>query len=302
MIKTFNSDNYKISYKSQGSGRDILLLHGFPSNIYMWDDIVKELLAKSYRVTTVEQRGYPLSMSNSMIHDDFTIDKLSRDIEILIKTLDLSNSITLVGHDWGTVVAWAILKRNIVKIENVLSICGGTLFPSTDVYSSLSYDDGEHYITSFQKPRDASNLLNQNINNSLLGAYRTKNKEPNTNLSMQSLFNDLNHTEYALDESQIDTLSKHFEKHGFYGPISWYTNLDKNILLSNEWTHNHVSQQVTFLFGEKDIAVSLNQKMIERLGKVADLVKIREISGAGHWLPYTHKESVLHEIYSFYKD
>ena len=302
MIETFNSDNYKISYKSQGSGRDVLLLHGFPSNIYMWDDIVKELLAKSYRVTTVEQRGYPLSVSNSMTHNDFTIDKLSRDIEILIKTLDLSNSITLVGHDWGTVVAWAILKRNIVEIENVLSICGGTLFPSTDVYSSLSYDDGEHYITSFQKPRDASNLLNQNINNSLLGAYRTKNKEPNTNLSIRSLFNDLNHTEYALDESQIDILSKHFEKHGFYGPISWYANLDNNILLSNEWTHNHVSQQVTFLFGEKDIAVSLNQKMIERLGKVADLVKIREISGAGHWLPYTHKESVLHEIYSFYKD
>jgi pimeloyl-ACP methyl ester carboxylesterase len=183
-----------------------------------------------------------------------------------------------------------------------LSICGGTLFPSTDVYSSLSYDDGEHYITSFQKPRDASNLLNEDINNSLLGAYRTKNKEPNTNLSMQSLFNDLNHTEYALDESQIDILSKHFEKHGFYGPISWYANLDKNIKLSKEWTDNHVSQQVTFLFGEKDIAVSLNQKMIERLGKVADLVKIREISGAGHWLPYTHKESVLHEIYSFYKD
>jgi pimeloyl-ACP methyl ester carboxylesterase len=302
MIETFNSDNYKISYKSQGSGRDVLLLHGFPSNIYMWDDIVKELLAKSYRVTTVEQRGYPLSVSNSMTHNDFTIDKLSRDIEILIKTLDLSNSITLVGHDWGTVVAWAILKRNIVKIENVLSICGGTLFPSTDVYSSLSYDDGEHYITSFQKPRDASNLLNQDINNSLLGAYRTKNKEPNTNLSIRSLFNDLNHTEYALDESQIDILSKHFEKHGFYGPISWYANLDNNILLSNEWTHNHVSQQVTFLFGEKDIAVSLNQNMIERLRKVADLVKIREISGAGHWLPYTHKESVLHEIYSFYKD
>jgi soluble epoxide hydrolase/lipid-phosphate phosphatase len=302
MIKTFDSDSYKISYKSQGSGCDILLLHGFPSNIYMWDDIVKELLAKNYRVTTVEQRGYPLSMSNSMIHDDFTIDKLSRDIEILIKTLDLSNNITLVGHDWGTVVAWAILKRNIVKIENILSICGGTLFPSTDVYSTLRYDDGEHYITSFQKPRDASNLLNEDINNSLLGAYRTKNKEPNTNLSIRSLFNDLNHTEYALDESQIDILSKHFEKHGFYGPISWYANLDKNIKLSKEWTDNHVSQQVTFLFGEKDIAVSLNQKMIERLGKVADLVKIREISGAGHWLPYTHKESVLHEIYSFYKD
>ena len=54
--------------------------------------------------------------------------------------------------------------------------------------------------------------------------------------------------------------------------------------------------------GEKDMAVLLNEKMLERLTNEADLVNIKEISGAGHWLPYTHKESVLNEIYSLNKD
>ena len=56
------------------------------------------------------------------------------------------------------------------------------------------------------------------------------------------------------------------------------------------------------MFVEKDTAVLLNEKMLERLTNEAELVKIKEISGAGHWLPYTHKESVLNEIYSLNKD
>ena len=55
------------------------------------------------------------------------------------------------------------------------------------------------------------------------------------------------------------------------------------------------------MFGEKDMAVKLTENMRQRLNKVADVVKIKEISEAGHWLPYTHKERVLDEIYSLSK-
>ena len=55
------------------------------------------------------------------------------------------------------------------------------------------------------------------------------------------------------------------------------------------------------MFGEKDMAVKLTENMRQRLNKVADVVKIKEISEAGHWLPYTQKERVLDEIYSLSK-
>ena len=56
--------------------------------------------------------------------------------------------------------------------------------------------------------------------------------------------------------------------------------------------------KLTWLFGEIDDAVKLNEKMFERLSQSGTNVTITEITGAGHWLPITHKESVLKEIYA----
>lgn len=302
MINSFNNGKYNISYTSKGSGKDILFLHGFPSNMFMWSEIENELIKKNFRVTKLEQRGYPLSSLKDMNSDDFTIDKLSSDVEILIKTLDLSNNLTLVGHDWGTVVAWSVLKRNTVSISNYLSICGGTLFPGSNVYSTLKYRDGDHYITSFQKPKDASKVLDKNIRKTLLGSYRTKNEVSNVSLSLTSLFNDDNHREYAISTTTMEELIIQYEKFGFFGPVSWYANLDKNIELADNWIKNEVTQNITFMFGTEDRAVLLTDKMRERLIKEADIVNIKEIAGAGHWLPHTHKESVLNEIYTLTKD
>ena len=301
MIRIVKNNDFNISYKTEGSGEDILFLHGFPSNIFMWDDISEVLVKNNYRVTSIEQRGYPLSAKQEMNINDFTIDKLAIDIETLINTLDLSNNLTIVSHDWGTVVGWAVLKRKLVSVKNYIGICGGTLFPSHKVYKNLTYYDGEHYISSFQNPLHSANLLDKNIRNTILGAYRTKNTDQNISLSIESLFNDTNHIEYAISGVELDNLANHYKNTGFYGPISWYANLDANIELSEQWSHNKINQNILFMFGEKDMAVKLTENMRQRLNKVADVVKIKEISEAGHWLPYTHKERVLDEIYSLSK-
>ena len=67
--------------------------------------------------------------------------------------------------------------------------------------------------------------------------------------------------------------------------------------LSAEW-RKLVKTPVSFIFGEIDDAVKLNEKMFERLSQSGTNVTITEITGAGHWLPITHKESVLKEIYA----
>ena len=42
----------------------------------MWDEISEELIKNNFRVTSIEQRGYPLSSKEKMKINDFTIDKL----------------------------------------------------------------------------------------------------------------------------------------------------------------------------------------------------------------------------------
>ena len=58
-----------LTYTIEGEGSDVLLLHGFPSNMYFWDEIKKELIKNNKRVIVPEQRGYPLSeVQLSLIH------------------------------------------------------------------------------------------------------------------------------------------------------------------------------------------------------------------------------------------
>ena len=128
MIKQLQLDGFKLSYTSEGEGSDVLLLHGFPSNMFFWNKIKNDLL-HNYRVTAVEQRGYPLSVVENANITDFNIEFLSKDVEYLIDELNLNRDLIIVGHDWGSIVGWAIASRGYVDIQKMISISGGTEFP-----------------------------------------------------------------------------------------------------------------------------------------------------------------------------
>ena len=294
MIRKLNLDDFELSYTTEGEGRDVLFLHGFPSNMYFWNDIKNKL--KNYcRVIVVEQRGYPLSSVENSIVSDFNIENLSLDIEKLINTLQLNNNLTIVGHDWGSIVAWSIASRNNVEITKLVSICGGTEFPSTSIYDNLKFNKGIHYISSFQNPEQVNLLLNKNLDLFFRSAYRvTPNIDYNLlDLSLKSLFTTHN-LGSKVHNINIDSLVKHFQN-GMKQPISWYSNIDFNLELSNQW-RRQLDIDTTFLFGEYDAAVKLNKKMIDRLKSSGTNVSVKEIKNADHWLPLTHGESVISEI------
>ena len=115
-------------------------------------------------------------------------------------------------------------------------------------------------------------------------------------LSLNNLFNSYN-SPTKVHDINIDELATHFTK-GLVQPISWYSNIDLNISLASKW-RKKVNTRVSFLFGENDAAVKLNEKMKERLQSSGTDISIKEIPNADHWLPLTHKESVLDEIYNF---
>ena len=149
-MEKIDLNNISLSYVTKGKGSDVLLLHGFPSNMYMWNEIMKELIENGSRVTIIEQRGYPLSRLENFDVHSFNIEELSKDIEELIIKLKLDQNLTIVGHDWGSIVAWAVISREKINISKLISICGGTEFPTTAVYKNLTYKGKPHYISSFQ--------------------------------------------------------------------------------------------------------------------------------------------------------
>ena len=294
MINRLQLDNFELSYITEGEGRDVLFLHGFPSNMYFWNDIKNELKDK-LRVTVVEQRGYPLSSIEDSIVSDFNIENLSLDIEKLINKIQLTNKLVIVGHDWGSIVAWAVASRGQVEIDKLVLICGGTEFPSTSVYDNLVFETGQHYISSFQNFEEADKLLTKNLDLFFRSAYRVTPKIDYglLDLSLKSLFTTHNYAN-KIHNIDIDSLVNHFQN-GLKQSISWYSNIDLNLEISKQW-RRAIDTEVTFMFGENDAAVKLNDKMINRLKFSGSNVTVKEVKNADHWLPLTHKESVISEI------
>jgi len=296
-MEKINLNNISLSYETKGQGSDVLLLHGFPSSMYMWNEIKKELIENGYRVTIVEQRGYPLSRLDNFDVLSFNIEELSKDIEELIVKLKLDQNLTIVGHDWGSIVAWAVTSRENININKVVSICGGTEFPLSAVYSNLTYEEKPHYISSFQNVKESANIIDNNLESFFRSAYRRNNQiGENVDLSLENVFINYISESCVMNENEIIDLIQHFDESSLDQPIAWYANIDLNSDLSSTW-RKEVNTPVHFIFGEVDAAVKLNDKMRERLMSSGTNVKITEIPGAGHWLPITHRESVLKEIY-----
>ena len=297
-MEKINLNNISLSYETKGQGSDVLLLHGFPSSMYMWNEIKKELIENGYRVTIVEQRGYPLSRLDNFDVLSFNIEELSKDIEELIVKLNLDQYLTIVGHDWGSIVAWAVTSRENININKVVSICGGTEFPLSAVYSNLTYEEKPHYISSFQNVKESANIIDNNLESFFRSAYKKNNIIGEAvDLSLDNVFINYSSESCVMNENEIVNLIQHFDETSLDQPIAWYANIDLNSELSSAW-RKIVTTPVHFVFGEVDAAVKLNNKMRERLMSSGSNVKITEIPGAGHWLPITHRESVLKVIYA----
>ena len=296
-MEKININNISLSYETLGQGSDVLLLHGFPSNMYMWNEIKNKLVDTGYRVTIVAQRGYPLSRLENFDVHSFNIEELSKDIEELIIKLKLDQNLTIVGHDWGSIVAWAVISREKINISKLISICGGTEFPTTAVYKNLTYKEKPHYISSFQNFKESAYIIDDNLEFFFRSAYRKNNQIGEAvDLSLDNVFINYSSESCVMNENEIVNLIQHFDAFSLDQAIAWYSNIDLNSELSSAW-RKVVTTPVHFIFGEVDAAVKLNDKMRERLMSSGTNVKITEIPGAGHWLPITHRESVLKKIY-----
>jgi epoxide hydrolase 4 len=93
----------KIHYASLGQGPLVVMIHGFPDFWYSWRHQMAAL-SKSFQVVAIDQRGYNLSDQPKGV-ESYDMRLLVGDVVAVIKHLKADRA-TVVGHDWGGVVAW----------------------------------------------------------------------------------------------------------------------------------------------------------------------------------------------------
>jgi pimeloyl-ACP methyl ester carboxylesterase len=96
-INTGNGSPVELYYEDHGSGKPVVLIHGWPLSGRSWEAQVPALIEAGYRVITYDRRGFGQS---SQPWSGYDYDTFAADLEALLTHLDLRQA-TLVGFSMG---------------------------------------------------------------------------------------------------------------------------------------------------------------------------------------------------------
>ena len=113
-----------LRYYDKGEGKPLLLLHGFPDDLTVWKYMIPFFQEAGFRVIAFDQRGFGESGLLTK-QSDYRIDKIVSDIPALLSALAINEPIYLVGHDWGSVIAWAFCLAHPKKVHASVNISVG---------------------------------------------------------------------------------------------------------------------------------------------------------------------------------
>ena len=102
-----DSDGVRIHYATLGNPKDppVLMIHGFPDYWYSWRALMADLSRDHYTIA-IDQRGYNLS-DKPEGEQNYRLKYMVGDVAAVLHQLGLAKA-TIVGHDWGGVVAWQV--------------------------------------------------------------------------------------------------------------------------------------------------------------------------------------------------
>lgn len=117
-------NSHKIRYYDKGEGMPLLLLHGFPDDLTVWKKMIPLLLDRKYRVIAFDQRGFGES-DILPSQKDYRIPNIVSDIPVLLENLNIKEAVYVMGHDWGSVIAWAFCLAHPERVRASVNISVG---------------------------------------------------------------------------------------------------------------------------------------------------------------------------------
>jgi len=92
-----NSDSIDLYYEDHGSGKPVVLIHGYPLSGASWEKQIPILLDAGFRVITYDRRGFGNSSKPTTAYN---YDNFAEDLHKLVKHLGL-HDFSLVGFSMG---------------------------------------------------------------------------------------------------------------------------------------------------------------------------------------------------------
>ena len=291
---TTNGINMHLAESGEpSSSPPVILCHGFPEFWYSWRHQLPALAAAGYHVVAPDQRGYGQTDRPDAIAD-YDINHLTDDMVGLLDALGHDRGI-FVGHDWGSMVVWAMAQR---FPEKVAGVCGMSVAFSprgqmsvTDLLRQVM-GDRFFYILYFQEPGVADADLGKDAHEAMRRFLCMISGEGGNSLMPSLPMEGTTFWDWAppaptlpgwLSQAELDTFGAEFERTGFTGGINWYRNFHRNWETNEAWGGKKIELPAAFIAGEKDpVLVMTPPSRMD--GWVTDLRVSEVIPGAGHWV------------------
>lgn len=169
-ITTVDRGGLTFDVRDEGpiGGEIVVLLHGFPQDSRSWEGVAPILHDAGYRTIAPDQRGCS-PRARPRRRRDYRIPEVTDDAVALIETVGAGSRVHLVGHDWGSVVAWSVAARrpDLVQSLTAVSVPHPAAFLRAFVTSTQLLRSW--YMLLFQFPWIPEYLLsNERIANSVL--------------------------------------------------------------------------------------------------------------------------------------
>jgi len=118
--QTIKTNGVKLHLVEAGpkKGPLVILLHGFPEFWYGWRRQIEALASSGFHVLVPDQRGYNTSEKPKAV-TSYHRDILAQDVIGLIESMGKKKA-TVIGHDWGGVVAWWAAGKHPEYFKNLI--------------------------------------------------------------------------------------------------------------------------------------------------------------------------------------
>jgi non-heme chloroperoxidase len=267
-----NSTPIELYYEDHGSGKPVVLIHGWPLSGASWEKQTAALLAAGYRVITYDRRGFGKS---SQPATGYEYDTFADDLHKLVTALDLRD-FALVGFSMGSgEVARYIGRFGTERVSKVVFLAGVPPFllktPDNQSGVDIGVFNGIKQAIAADRPAFLTQFLNNFYNVDELGGKLISDEVVRLSWNV------------AVGASPKGTLDC---------VTAWYTDFRKDLPKVN------VPALVIHGSADRILPIEATGRRTHELVKGSRLVVLE---GAPHGLTWTHADKVNAELVNFLK-
>jgi pimeloyl-ACP methyl ester carboxylesterase len=292
-IATVNGVELAVMEAGDPDAPPVILSHGFPESAWSWRHQLPTLAAAGYHAIAPDQRGYGRSSRPTEVAA-YGIDALCDDLLGLVDATGHDQAV-FVGHDWGALIVWDLARMHAERVRAVVGVSVPFTFWPARPTEFLRAVMGERffYILYFQEVGPAERELEADLRTTLstiLWSASGAGFEPGEALPIEG-------TGFLtglptppslpwpwLSEDDLDRYVGAYQQSGFFGPLSYYRNLDANYDRVSTLSPSRLTMPSCHIAGDRDLVLLMAPDAEARM--TAELPGFRGqtlLPGVGHW-------------------